>query len=98
MPKRKTIGENPLDAVVPDPAVRAKTTPRPSQPETERSDDRRQPKERLTVHLPVGLIDRMRNAVYWTPGLTLAGLAEDAIDDILAPTESTISKQIYYRR
>jgi len=28
---------------------------------------------------PVGLAERMRNAVYWTPGLTLAGLAEAAI-------------------
>lgn len=79
MSKRKTIGENPLDAVVPDPTARAKTKPRPSLPETDRSEERRQPKERLTVHLPVELIDRMRNAVYWTPGMTLAGLAEDAV-------------------
>ena len=31
-------------------------------------------KERLTVNLPPELIERARNAVYWTPGLTLAGL------------------------
>ena len=36
-------------------------------------------KERLTVNLPPELIERARNAVYWTPGLTLAGLAEDAL-------------------
>jgi len=27
---------------------------------------------RLTVNLPADLADRMRDAVYWTPGLTLA--------------------------
>ncbi len=31
------------------------------------------------MHLSVDLIDRVKNAVYWTPGLTLAGLAEDAL-------------------
>ena len=36
-------------------------------------------KERFTVNLPPELIERARNAVYWTPGLTLAGLAEDAL-------------------
>ena len=36
-------------------------------------------KERLTVNIPPELIERARNAVYWTPGLTLAGLAEDAL-------------------
>ena len=35
-------------------------------------------KDRLTVHLPVDLIEGVKNAVYWTPGLTLARLAEDA--------------------
>ena len=35
--------------------------------------------ERLTVNLPPELIERARNAVYWTPGLTLAGLAREAL-------------------
>jgi len=37
------------------------------------------PKERLTVHVPVDLIDRVKNAVYWTPGVTLAGLSEEGL-------------------
>jgi hypothetical protein len=65
MAKRRTIGTNPLDAVIP--------TPR------EEKSPSRVVKERLTVHLPVDLIDRIKNAVYWTPGLTLAGLAEEAL-------------------
>jgi hypothetical protein len=36
-------------------------------------------KQRLTVTLPVDLLDRLRNAVYWTPGLTLAGFIEAAV-------------------
>ncbi len=36
-------------------------------------------RERLTAKLPVEVIERVRNAVYWTPGLTLAGLTESAL-------------------
>jgi hypothetical protein len=62
---RRTIGNSPLDAVIPAP---------------EASDPiRKVSKERLTIHLPVDLIDRVKNAVYWTPGLTLAGLGEEAL-------------------
>jgi hypothetical protein len=32
-------------------------------------------KERMTFHLPLDIINRAKNAVYWTPGLTLADLA-----------------------
>jgi hypothetical protein len=37
-------------------------------------------KDRMTFHLPVKVIDRAKNAVYWIPGLTLADLAAEAID------------------
>jgi len=87
MAPRKTIGDNPLDAVIPAlglPAPAPKAPPRSPEPRgTSRpaalAEPARVAKERLTVHLPVDLIDRVKNAVYWTPGLTLAGLAEDAL-------------------
>lgn len=44
-------------------------------------------KERLTVHLSVELINRIRNVVYWTPGLTLADLGEDAFNHAVAERE-----------
>jgi len=44
-------------------------------------------KERLTVNLSPELVERARNAVYWTPGLTLAGLTEDALLRSLARLE-----------
>lgn len=105
MSKRTTIGNNPLDAVVPQsvaaqdaPAETAAKQPVSKPPKSSASGvapvsavqvakpadtqplaAEKMTKERLTVHLPVDLIDRVKNAVYWTPGLTLAALAEDAL-------------------
>lgn len=45
-------------------------------------------KVRATFHLPDELVDRLRDAVYWTPGLTLAGLAEEALTQRLAELEA----------
>jgi hypothetical protein len=36
-------------------------------------------KERVTFQLPVELIEKARDVVYFTPGLTMAGLMEDAL-------------------
>lgn len=76
MTPRKTMGETPWDSVVPvvkaEPAKTASTAPH--KPKA----GKREGKERLTVHLPVEVIERAKNAVYWSPGLTLAGLAEAA--------------------
>lgn len=80
MAKRRTIGTNPLDAVVPEPRV----VPQPRPPGLAAPVA----KERLTVHLPVALIDGVKNAVYWTPGLTLARLAEEALRQALAALET----------
>lgn len=44
-------------------------------------------KRSLTVHLPVELIDRVKNTVYWTPGLTLTGLAEEALRQVVDALE-----------
>ncbi len=36
-------------------------------------------KTRVTIHIPVNLIERIKNAVYWEPGLTVAGFCEQAL-------------------
>lgn len=36
-------------------------------------------KQRITIHLSTELIDRVKNAVFWEPGLTLAAFAEYAL-------------------
>ena len=33
----------------------------------------------ITVYIPVSLIEKLKNTVYWTPGLTIASFAEEAI-------------------
>jgi hypothetical protein len=75
--KASTIGENPLDQVVPI---------RPPEPATEQAPAAA-PKERVTIALPAELMDRARNTVYWTPGATLAGLVEDAMANALERLE-----------
>lgn len=45
-------------------------------------------RERITVKLPVKTIERMRNAVYWTPDLTLTKLVAEAVAERLDLIES----------
>jgi hypothetical protein len=84
MAKRRTIGENPLDALIPDPTAATKInrqslTPASTPSGAEKSEKSSAvEKERLTVHLPIHLIERIKNTVFWTPGLTLARLGEEA--------------------
>jgi hypothetical protein len=47
----------------------------------EPADAPKQAKQRMTFHLPVEVMERAKNAVYWTPGLTLAGLAAQALTE-----------------
>jgi hypothetical protein len=79
MPKRprRTIGNSPLDAMIPQ-----MSTEPPTPPEAVEAL-RKVPKERLTIHLPVDLINEVKDAVYWTPGLTLAGLGDEAFRAIV---------------
>ena len=44
-------------------------------------------RKRLTVYLPVPLLDRLRNTVYWTRGTTIAGLLEMALNQVLSEKE-----------
>lgn len=89
---RSTIGLNPLDAVVPDLRAQPETTQSQVQPEPEPSEvappNEANRKERLTIHLSSGLIERLKNAVFWTPGLTLADLGEDALSRVVEELEA----------
>ena len=44
---------------------------------------------RVTVNLPADLVDRLRDAVYWSPGLTLAWFMAQAVRSSLAELEAT---------
>ena len=39
--------------------------------------------KRVTFYLPVELVEDLRNVVYWTRGVTLAGIVEEALNDTL---------------
>ena len=45
-------------------------------------------RQRMTVSLPTDLLERMRDAAYWTPGTTMAGLISSALEDLLKHLES----------
>ncbi len=45
------------------------------------------PKVRLTVLLPSPLVDRVKDAVFWTHGLTLSGFSEEAFTGAIQKRE-----------
>ncbi|CDZ80183.1 hypothetical protein BN1013_00689 [Candidatus Rubidus massiliensis] len=44
-------------------------------------------KERMTIQINKDTIERAKNAVYWTPGLTIAQLTEEALNIVLNEME-----------
>ncbi len=74
MARKSTIGINPLDALVPIKKTEEETP-------TVKLDKSR--KERATFQLPLDLIERARDVVYWTPGATMAWIMEDALTSYL---------------
>lgn len=109
MARRSTIGENPLDAVIPPapPASKSKpagelaprnATEAAPPPPTSTAIEEGRLRERVTLHLSRDLIDRMRNVAYWTPGLTLADLAEEALTRHLVVLEEERGEPFPTRR
>ena len=45
-------------------------------------------KQKLAVKLPSDLVEKARDAVYWTPGMTLNGLVQFALSHTLECMES----------
>jgi hypothetical protein len=56
---------------------------------TEKHNGHSSPKVRITVNLPQDLVEQLRDAVYWTPGLTLAWLIARAMRTSLADLHTT---------
>ncbi len=76
---------------MPQPESRRRRGPETSSPhasvQVTRFQEKRVLRERSTFHLPVDLMERVRNCVFWTPGLTMGGLAEEGIRHTLAAHE-----------
>ncbi len=82
--KNRTIGANPLTDYLTTGAKKTKS----KQKYVEYEEPVRAPqKTRVTIHVSVDLIDRVKNAVYWEPGLTLTGFAEKAFEKELKKME-----------
>jgi hypothetical protein len=45
-------------------------------------------RQRMTVSLPTDLLERVRDAAYWTPSTTMAGLISSAIEELIKNLES----------
>lgn len=84
---RTTIGENPLDAVIPT-SQGVKKGQKPKG-DVNGKEAQKLPvnKQRLTVQISEDVVERAKNAVYWTRGLTLAQLTEEALEKAISALE-----------
>lgn len=72
-------------------------TPLPA-PQLEQKETVLPGKMRITLHISAQVIDRLKNAVYWEPGMTLAGFAEEALEKALNEMEAERGKPFEKRR
>jgi hypothetical protein len=96
MSKKSTIKNDPFALVIPEqeeeaPAATMKAEPA-SQPQGRGEQPKlpathAQKKEKLTVHLTHDLIERVKNAAYWNPRLTIAAIAERGIIEVIGQIE-----------
>jgi hypothetical protein len=78
--RRKTMGSTPWDGVVPRPVVGGKG-------EQKEQEEKREKKVRLTVHIWPETLERVRRAVYWTPGETMSGFVERVLNQAVDASE-----------
>ncbi|MFH0826069.1 MAG: hypothetical protein V2B18_25225 [Pseudomonadota bacterium] len=78
------VGIDPFEGVIP----RLGATDEVVSPQETEEEPNRKRRERLTVQIDPEIINHARNAVYWTPGLTLAALTEEAIRQYLERMEA----------
>ncbi|MGE0009830.1 MAG: hypothetical protein AB7F19_04750 [Candidatus Babeliales bacterium] len=84
MSNKKTIGSNPLMAYLSQ-EIEPKKNSTAQKTKNDTSDV--SPKQRVTIHLSTDLINKVKDAVYWEPGLTLTAFAEDALQKALEKLE-----------
>jgi hypothetical protein len=64
----------------------------------ESKEDFKVPKERMTIQISKDTIERVKDAVYWTPGLTVAQLTEEALEHALDRLEKKNGKTFEKRK
>lgn len=58
---------------------------------------RHSPKQKITFSLPTALIERLRNAVYWTGNRPLARLVEEALEALVTEMEEVNQEEFPQR-
>jgi predicted DNA binding CopG/RHH family protein len=105
MAKRQTIGDNPLDGLFQ--TEKNETENKEALKAVAVLDQEESPtqikvraakKQRITVQISEEVIERIKNAVYWTPGLTLAALAEEAFSRAVDELEEENKAQFPKRK
>jgi hypothetical protein len=90
---RSTIKNDPFETLIPDRLSERtnedepKGVVTPIRPEPEAKHVEGHKKEKLTVHLTHDLIERVKNAAYWNPRLTIASIAELGIKHAIEQVE-----------
>lgn len=82
MTKQKTIGNNPLTAYLSN-NIDIDDTNLENLNKNETIK-----KQRITLHISSDLIERIKNTVFWQPGLTLAAFCEVALEETINKIES----------
>ena len=89
MTKKSTIKNDPFAMVIPvqeeEPEAAAPAKGRGEEPKASAAASHK--KEKLTVHLTHDLIERVKNAAYWNPRLTIAAIAEQGIIQVIEQIE-----------
>lgn len=91
MSKKKTIGNNPLSAYI------GSTKTKQGEPQ-EKNKETPTRTQRVTIHVDVDLINAVKDAVYWEPGLTLTAFAHDAFSKALEKMEKKRGKKYPKRK
>jgi len=100
MSKQKTIGNNPLAAYLSaEPSFEKSESNSESVTEQFTSEQNRvSKKQRITIHVSSEIIERVKNAVFWEPGLTLAGFTEHALEKAITDFEAERGSAFPQRR
>ena len=91
--RSSTIKNDPFASLIPDRISEQTNDDEPKgqvtpiRPEPEARPVENHKKEKLTVHLTHDLIERVKNAAYWNPRLTIAAIAERGIAQVIEQIE-----------
>jgi hypothetical protein len=87
---RSTIRNDPFETLIPNRFAEMDEKPlalAEVSRENGHNGEKAHKKEKLTVHLTHDLIERIKNAAYWEPELTIASIAERGIKHAMAEVE-----------